>query len=53
VSERDPEKSEGPIRSAEQFMRRYLPKEYAKRKAEGRCIHCGERPSGKTGRYAR
>ena len=24
-----------------QFMQKYFPKEYAKRKAEGRCLHCG------------
>lgn len=29
------------IVSHTEFMRRYFPKEYAKRKAEGRCIHCG------------
>lgn len=33
--------SEKPIRSHEEFMRRYFPKRYAERKAEGRCVHCG------------
>lgn len=38
----EPSRSE-PIRSMEQYMRRFFPKEYAKRKAEGCCIHCGAR----------
>ena len=29
-----------------QFMQKYFPKEYAKRKAEGRCLHCGAKKPG-------
>jgi hypothetical protein len=35
-----PDHSE-PIRNVPDFLRRFMPKEYAKRKAEGRCMHCG------------
>lgn len=37
--------TEKPIRSMEQFMRRFFPKEYERRKAEGRCMHCGAKRS--------
>lgn len=29
------------ISSHTEFMRRFFPKEYEKRKAEDRCLHCG------------
>lgn len=33
----------GPIRSGADFLRRFMPREYERRKTENRCVSCGQR----------